>query len=375
MERNIDKHVLNLIDLIERKYLSVDSVVKPLDLALTAQYFTLDVISNLAFGKAFGDLTRDEDVYGLIQTSQNAINIVAVVTLWPVSFHVMAKLSSLAPSLMKNGVQDIVAFVILSLPNQRSVRKSRQRLTYCIAQTRKRRGQSEIGRRKRGRARYSGLFHETWNDSTAAGVRSHDSNVCHFQYMSCLRTIHSLCKNSLAGNDTTATAIRTTLLHIITNPQIYHRLQREIDQAEKQNLLSHPVATDAEARQLPYLQACIKEGLRLYPPAVGLFEKEVPPEGAQVGTTLLPGGTRVGFNLWRIMHNKAVFGQDANVYRPERWSEETDEEKLRHMERDQALIFGSGRFSCVGKPVALIELNKFLVEVRCHNFLPSFCLL
>ena len=144
---------------------------------------------------------------------------------------------------------------------------------------------------------------------------------------------------------------------------MYYKLQSEIDQADKQNLLSRPVVRNAEAQQLPYLQACIKEGLRKWPPTIGLFEKEVPPEGAQIGATFIPGGTKIGQNIWSIQHNKAVFGQDVDIFRPERWLE-ADGDQLRRMEKDHALIFGSGRITCLGKSVALLELNKVFVEVR-----------
>ena len=57
----------------------------------------------------------------------------------------------------------------------------------------------------------------------------------------------------LAGSDTTATNIRTTMLYLATSPSAYCRLQAEIDQAAASKAISSPV-TYAEAKQLPYLQ-------------------------------------------------------------------------------------------------------------------------
>src|SRR5437016_72314 len=57
--------------------------------------------------------------------------------------------------------------------------------------------------------------------------------------------------HSVAGADTTATAIRATLLHIITNPHAYTTLQSEIDAAERTGRISFPVIRDSEARALP----------------------------------------------------------------------------------------------------------------------------
>ena len=63
------------------------------------------------------------------------------------------------------------------------------------------------------------------------------------------------------------------------------------------------------------------------------------------------------------MHRStSVFGLDANVFRPERWLD-TPEADLQRMERNNELIFGYGRFKCLGKAVAYVELNKVFVEV------------
>ena len=69
-----------------------------------------------------------------------------------------------------------------------------------------------------------------------------------------------------------------------------------------------------------------------------------------------------------MQRSTIVFGQDANVFRPERWLE-TPEPQLQEMERSVELIFGYGRFKCLGRSVALVELNKIFVEV-CE-LLPS----
>jgi hypothetical protein len=48
--------------------------------------------------------------------------------------------------------------------------------------------------------------------------------------------------------------------------------------------------TDGEARKLPYLQAVIKEGLRIWPPVVGLMAKEDPPGGDEINGMFVPEG-------------------------------------------------------------------------------------
>lgn len=68
---------------------------------------------------------------------------------------------------------------------------------------------------------------------------------------------------------------------------------KEIDEGIADGRISSPI-TDAEAKQLPYLQAIIKEGLRILPPVSGLMDKEVPPEGDTIDGYFVPGGTKIG---------------------------------------------------------------------------------
>jgi cytochrome P450 len=99
---------------------------------------------------------------------------------------------------------------------------------------------------------------------------------------------------SLAGSDTTATATRSTMLYLMTSPHVYSTLEREIDTAIKQNTISSPI-TNAEGQKLPYLQAVIKEGLRIYPPVTGLMLKEVPKGGDILNGIFVPGGAEIGY--------------------------------------------------------------------------------
>ena len=100
----------------------------------------------------------------------------------------------------------------------------------------------------------------------------------------------------MAGADSTATAIRSTFLHIITNPSVYYKLNDEIALGLKEGRILTPVIRDAEARALPYLQACIKEGLRVWPPLTGLMTKMAPPDGDRFKGMAIPGNTEVAYS-------------------------------------------------------------------------------
>ena len=154
--------------------------------------------------------------------------------------------------------------------------------------------------------------------------------------------------------------MRATLLAITSNPRVYARLVREIDDAIAGNTISSPIK-DEEARRLPYLQACIAEGLRRFPPITQLRERMAPPEGDVHKGQRIPGGTFIGLNAWGLQLNP-IFGPDADVFRPERWLVD-DLNLVKEMARVQELIFGYGTTRCLGIPIATMNLNKIFVEV------------
>ncbi len=113
---------------------------------------------------------------------------------------------------------------------------------------------------------------------------------------------------------------------------------------------------------MPYLQATIKEGLRIYPPFAGLISKEAPPGGDVINGKFVPEDTKIGYGAWGMFSSKRIWGKDADLFRPERWLDSPGE-KLKELELTLDLIFAAARYQCLGKNVALMELNKVFVEV------------
>jgi cytochrome P450 len=151
---------------------------------------------------------------------------------------------------------------------------------------------------------------------------------------------------SFAGADTTAIAINSILYHLMHNPAAYEKLTAEIDAAVADGTLSMPVAY-AEAVKLPYLKACINEGMRLHP-SVGLtMPRLVPAGGATISGFYFPEGYRVGVNGAVVQYDKDVFGPDADNFNPDRWIE-GDAARM-----DKTMIqFGAGPRTCIGKNVS-----------------------
>lgn len=57
--------------------------MRALDFTKVAQYFTLDVITDVAFGKAFGFLSKDEDLYGYIKMTEDLVPLMNFMSVLP----------------------------------------------------------------------------------------------------------------------------------------------------------------------------------------------------------------------------------------------------------------------------------------------------
>ncbi|XXG98850.1 CWF complex protein sap62 [Hypoxylon texense] len=186
-----------------------------------------------------------------------------------------------------------------------------------------------------------------------------------------------------AGSETSSTAIRGIMLYLLSSPKAYQRLQEEISSGIEGGLISDPI-TQEEAKRMPYLQvrsylvpgaviklpelirpgqAVIHEGLRMVPPTTMGFPKKVPAGGDTLCGKFVPEGTDVFVNVCSLLRNKEVFGEDADIFRPERFLE-YDTAKKAELIKNVDLAFGHGRWMCPGKTLAWFELNKIFVEVR-----------
>ncbi|KAI9459862.1 putative P450 monooxygenase [Lactarius psammicola] len=165
-----------------------------------------------------------------------------------------------------------------------------------------------------------------------------------------------------AGSDTTAIAATTISYHVLHNPEVQQRLVNELRTA-------WPVLEEVPRyevfEKLPYLAilsgffsqtAVIKEGLRMFPGGAAL-PRVVPPEGATIGGTFVPGGTVVGQWFLYVLRSPAVF-PDPNAFIPDRWlggDAKTHEASL--------VTFSKGPRSCIGMNLAYCNLYLIIAGI------------
>lgn len=120
-----------------------------------------------------------------------------------------------------------------------------------------------------------------------------------------------------------------------------------------------------------YVQAVIYEGIRMRPPLLGLFPKVVPAPGETFHGKFIPAGTSICTNGASLQRSKALFGEDADIYNPERFMALESPEDRKEMERNVELVFGYGQWMCAGKSIAFMELNKVIFEVFSPIYINS----
>ncbi|KAI0405811.1 cytochrome P450 [Xylaria palmicola] len=319
----IDRQIAELVRLIDAKYLSTATEYRPVQFFEKASFFALDVIGDISFGRAFGYLGHDADLYRYHQINDESLPLMSVLSTMPWLARVLYKwpLSMILP-----GEGDRVGF-----------------------------------------GRLMGLVKSIVDGRLAPGAQPQRDMMQAFINSGMTRSelTQQAFVQIIAGSVSTTTAICMTLLCLLANPGAYTALRQEIDAAIAAGRLSSPVA-DAEAKRLPYLQAVIREGLRFYPPVLGLGSKQVPRGGDVIGGYHVPEGVQVGANVFGMMRSRAVWGPDADVFRPERWLEAAgarDAARARRMHTAVDLNFGSGKYQCLGKPIAAMELSKVFVEL------------
>ncbi|KAJ4377674.1 hypothetical protein N0V83_000502 [Neocucurbitaria cava] len=162
----------------------------------------------------------------------------------------------------------------------------------------------------------------------------------------------------------------------VSGEDLFQETFAEIDGAVRSGTATTGVVSDAQARGVPYLVAVVREALRVHPPVVNIFSRITPNEGDTVTIDEreyhIPGGTLIGYAAW-TMHrdNRSIYGDDSHVFRPERWlideSIQEEKERLTRMTRTNDMIFGYGRWRCLGRNIALIEIHKCIFELL-RNF-------
>ncbi|CAL4922773.1 unnamed protein product [Urochloa decumbens] len=162
-----------------------------------------------------------------------------------------------------------------------------------------------------------------------------------------------------AGTDTSAVSVEWALSELLRNPEAMAKATEELDRVVGRDRF----VVEADIPNLPFLEAIVKETMRLHPVAP-LLAPRVSREDTSVDGHDIPAGTRVLVNVWAIGRDPALWGDDAEEFRPERLVGSGVDVKGHDME---LLPFGAGRRMCPG-----YALGLKMVQLTLTNLLHAF---
>nr|GMD97664.1 angelicin synthase-like [Ipomoea batatas] len=165
----------------------------------------------------------------------------------------------------------------------------------------------------------------------------------------------------IGATDTTATMVEWVMASLLDNPEIMEKVQKELEE----NVGMNNIVEEIHLPKLIYLDAVVKETLRLYP-ALPVLLNRCPTQSTQVGGYTIPKDTTLFINIHAI-HRDPQLWDNPLEFRPERFLNQTSS-GLDYTGNDHRFLpFGSGRRICAGIPLAE-KMLVYILGSLLHSF-------
>ncbi|KAI1485026.1 cytochrome P450 monooxygenase-like protein [Biscogniauxia mediterranea] len=161
----------------------------------------------------------------------------------------------------------------------------------------------------------------------------------------------------IAGSDTTAAAITCAFYYLASDKTHIDNLRKEF---EKNKIRNDETFSVQKLQKLELLNGFIKETLRLNPPVPGGTFRNTPREGVVIGGRPLPGGVKVIAPQY-IIHRSTKAFKDPDKFRPERWTPDGSRELI--LKKEAWFPFSTGKFACIGQQLALNEIRTIVAKM------------
>ncbi|KAK0577124.1 hypothetical protein LWI29_028131 [Acer saccharum] len=165
----------------------------------------------------------------------------------------------------------------------------------------------------------------------------------------------------MAASDTTTVTLTWTLSQLLNNHDVLKKAQQELDTFIGRERLPN----ESDMKNLVYLQAIIKETLRLNP-AAPLSVPHESLEDCTVGGYHVPAGTRLLVNVWKIHRDPRIWSSDSHEFKPERFLTTHKDFDVKG-QNFEFIPFGSGRRMCPGFLFAL-QIMQLTLATLLHGF-------
>ncbi|KAJ5949664.1 hypothetical protein N7454_001248 [Penicillium verhagenii] len=330
----IDETLTKFVDKLALRFVDGENAGKVCPADEWIGFFAWDVTANFSFGRHYGFIDQEKDVDNLITDSTAGLIYFAPISQIPWLDNLLDKnpIKRIGPKPTLTGV--LYAFKVAAEYQAQLAEKQTPAGTGTVAHT---------------------LDKYVQLKQTNPDVVT-DQQIVNWLMLSIL-----------AGGDTSSATMRAVLYYLAKAPASRAKLAAELSAAA---LPASKPAAWVLIRDLPYLDAVIRESMRLNPGIAMVFERVVPEGGFTLPDgRYLPAGTKVGSNPFVTGRDYGVFGEDADSFNPDRWlrsegeSEEAFEARLRRMKDTVDFVFGGGGRICMGRYLAMLEIKKLIATL------------
>ncbi|KAE8138927.1 cytochrome P450 [Aspergillus pseudotamarii] len=317
------------IRILKNKVRSYSERGEIFDLKKTLHYYVIDVLGELAFSQSFGVQEADDE--SLIPPVIEHSFLAAVTGAWPA---MTMTLKRWLPYVPHAGLRRLFAG-----------RKACADLASRCVQRRLR---------------------DLKNDGTSVGIQDRKDILTDLIKAKHPETGERLTPTDLeteafgfiiAGTHTTSATSTLLFYHLLHNPELMRICVEEIDSnlpSLERTETAYSI-TVAEA-SLPFLRNCIRENFRITPVfTMPLARRVTDPAGVTIEGEYFPQGTSLAVCNHAFHHNPTVWGEDHNIFNPNRWDSPDISAKARLL-----MHFGLGGRQCIGKTVATTNIYKLL---------------
>lgn len=165
----------------------------------------------------------------------------------------------------------------------------------------------------------------------------------------------------IAGHETTSGMLSYCFYCLLKNPDAYRRAQEEVDRVIGKDSIQYQ-----HLSRLPYITAVLRETARLFATAPAFTLTPRSPQGEVIGGKyFVAQGEPAVIILHNVHRDPAVYGDDAEDFKPERMLDENFEK----LPPNSWKPFGNGSRGCIGRPFAWQEMMLVLpMLLQYFNF-------
>ncbi|KAJ7481150.1 cytochrome P450 [Mycena galericulata] len=279
-----------------------------IDISKWFSYFTFDVMGDMAFGGGFEMLRDGRDKEGFCTIIEDGARSIAVVSHIP---WIVPTLHNIPGA--TRGIKELRKFGAACATNRIKTGSKVKDLWYHLT--------DEAGMEKEK---------PTFGEVVADGVLS-----------------------IVAGSDTTSSALSSFVWFILSNPDVYRRVQAEVDVVYQ---TGDTLLDSSRHAELKFLTACLNETLRLQPPVLTNGTRQVTRGGGKlVAGRFIPEDTQIYIPPYSLHRNPEYFSPSPDKFDPDRWLR--DQGLPGEVLKAAAFIpFSYGAANCVGKSLAWREM-------------------